>query len=337
MAIEEHVETVLKGAEAINEFRKKNPGVRFDLSGANLRRAVLEHTDLNGADFSNAVMVWTDLRWADLKGANFTGTNLERADFHKADMQNANLKDAVLLNTNFEDTNLTGATFENAEFGHTRMYNTDIGDADGLSTARHAGPSILDMESISKSGYLPSEFLKGCGLSDAAVRAALSFDEKNLEEAIGSEGDYYSCFISYSSQDSAFAGQLYDDLQKQSVRCWIAERNMRIGDNIRDRIHKVIRKREKLLLILSTSSVESNWVENEVEKGFSEERDRNEPIIFPIRIDDAVKTTDKAWAETIRLTLHIGNFTEWEQQDAYDRAFARLLLDLQKNKDSEED
>jgi hypothetical protein len=161
--------------------------------------------------------------------------------------------------------------------------------------------------------------LKGCGLSDPAVRAAMAFDEKQLEESLGSEGDYYSCFISYSSRDSAFASQLYDDLQKYSVRCWIAERDMRIGDPIRDRIHKVIRKREKLLLILSKSSVESSWVGNEVEKAFNEENDRGELIIFPVRIDDAVKSTEKAWAETIRMTRHIGDFSDWEHQDAYDR------------------
>ena len=332
MAIEKHIETVMHGAEAINEFKRENPGFQLDLSCANLRRAQLEHADLSDVNFRGANMEWADLRWADLMTADFTGANLERADFHKADMQKANLKNAVLLNTNLEDANLIGASFKGAQFGHTRMYNTDLGDTVGLATAKHDGPSILDMETISKSGYLPSVFLKGCGLSDPAVRAAMAFDEKQLKESLGSEGDYYSCFISYSSRDSAFASQLYDDLQKYSVRCWIAERDMRIGDPIRDRIHKVIRKREKLLLILSKSSVESSWVGNEVEKAFNEENDRGEPIIFPVRIDDAVKSTEKAWAETIRMTRHIGDFSDWEHQDAYDKAFTRLLQALQKNR-----
>jgi uncharacterized protein YjbI with pentapeptide repeats len=164
-------------------------------------------------------MEWADLRWADLMAADFTGANLERADFHKADMQKAILIDAILLNTNLEDANLIGASFNGAEFGRTRMYHTDLGNTQGLETAKHKGPSILDMETISKSGYLPSLFLKGCGLSDATIKAAMSFNEKQLEKLLNTEGDYYSCFISYSSLDSAFANQLYDDLQKRSVRC----------------------------------------------------------------------------------------------------------------------
>lgn len=333
MAIEKHVQIVKQGAEAINEFKRENPGVQLDLSGANLRRAQLEHADLREVKFCGINMEWADLRWADLMNADFTGANLERADFHKADMQNANFKDAILLNTNLEDANLIGANLSGAQFGHTRMYNTDFGDAEGLTTAKHDGPSILDMETISKSGYLPSVFLKGCGLSDPAVKAALAFDEKELEESLGSEGDYYSCFISYSSRDSDFASQLYDDLQKYSVRCWIAERDMRTGDQIRDRIHKVIRKNEKLLLILSKNSVESSWVGNEVEKAFNEENDRGEPIIFPVRIDDAVMSTVKAWAETIRIARHIGDFSGWKDKAAYDKAFNKLLDDLKKNRE----
>jgi hypothetical protein len=39
-------------------------------------------------------------------------------------------------------------------------------------------------------------------------------------------------------------------------------------------------------LILSKSSIESEWVEDEVNKAFAEERERGGTILFPIRIDD---------------------------------------------------
>jgi hypothetical protein len=35
MAIEEHIKKVMSGVEAINEFRRENPGLHLDLSGAN--------------------------------------------------------------------------------------------------------------------------------------------------------------------------------------------------------------------------------------------------------------------------------------------------------------
>jgi hypothetical protein len=113
----------------------------------------------------------------------------------------------------------------------------------------------------------------------------------------------------------------------------MAERDMRTGDMIRDRIYEVIRKNEKLLLILSKNSVKSSWVGNEVEKAFDEENDRGEMVIFPIRIDEAVESTKKAWADTIRMTRHIGDFSKWEQPDNYSKAFTRLLQDLKRNQE----
>ena len=76
--------------------------------------------------------------------------------------------------------------------------------------------------------------------------------------------DYYSCFISYSSKDDAFAKRLYADLQSNHVRCWFAPEDLKIGDRIRTGIDEAIRVHDKLLLILSKSSVASGWVEREV-------------------------------------------------------------------------
>ena len=97
-----------------------------------------------------------------------------------------------------------------------------------------------------------------------------------------------------------------------------------------DTIHKAIREREKLLVILSEHSIASTWVEDEVTRAFSEERDRSETVIFPIRVDDAVMTSEKAWAVKIRDNRHIGDFRMWRDRDGYERAFARLLRDLRR-------
>jgi hypothetical protein len=40
---------------------------------------------------------------------------------------------------------------------------------------------------------------------------------------------YYSCFISYSSKDDAFAKRLHADLQNTGVRCWFAPHDLPIG------------------------------------------------------------------------------------------------------------
>jgi hypothetical protein len=139
---------------------------------------------------------------------------------------------------------------------------------------------------------------------------------------------YYSCFISYSSNDQEFGERLYADLRHSGVKCWYAPEDMKIGAKIRDTIYKSIRLYDKLLIILSENSLSSAWVESEVEKAFEEERKRKQPVLFPIRLDEVVMQTTQAWATEIRRTRHIGDFSRWEEHDAYQQALERLLQDL---------
>ncbi|MFH1417615.1 MAG: toll/interleukin-1 receptor domain-containing protein [Planctomycetota bacterium] len=328
MANDEHVNAVLQGARAIAAWRDQHPGGVLDLSGANLRRADLPRANLNGADLREANLEWGDLRWADLIGADLSGVNLSRADFQKADLAGARLPRANLADANLEDANCRGVQFDSAICSHTRFLNADLAGARGLAASKHVGPSVLDSETLMKSGHLPSQFLRGCGLSEAAIKATYAGDTDGLAAKLAAEGDYYSCFISYSSKNEAFAEKLLHDLQERGVRCWYAPKDMPIGARILDTIYDVIRQRERLLLIFSEHSVRSEWVRDEVEQAFAEERDRGETVIFPIRLDDAVMHSNAAWAEKIRQHRHIGDFRAWQDAVAYDAAVARLLRDL---------
>ncbi len=93
----------------------------------------------------------------------------------------------------------------------------------------------------------------------------------------------------------------------------------------RDTIEQAIRLRDKLLVVLSNDSVKSEWVEDEVEAAFEEERKREDrqTVLFPIKIDDAVQNTDLSWAQKIRRPRHIGDFTHWKDHDAYQQSFAQ--------------
>lgn len=330
MATDEHVKIVLQGALAIAGWRDKHPSERLDLSGSNLRRAEFVRADLNGAILRHANLEWVDFRRADLIHADLSGANLSRADFHKADLHGARFNGAIFADTNFEDANCRDTQFESAIFSHTRLLNTDLGGATGLETTKHNGPSNIDGETLMKAGHLPSHFLRGCGLSEGAIRATYARDLDVLTKTLKGEGEYYSCFISYSSKDEAFAERLLHDLQDRGVRCWYAPKDMPIGARVLDTIYGAIRQREKLLLILSLNSVQSEWVRDEVERAFAEERDRGDTIIFPIRLDDSVMHDDAAWARKIRENRHIGDFKDWQDAEAYGGALKRLLRDLKR-------
>ncbi len=141
---------------------------------------------------------------------------------------------------------------------------------------------------------------------------------------------YHSCFISYSSKDEMLARRLHADLQDQGVRCWYAPEDLKIGDKIRSQIDEAIHLQDKLLLLLSEHSIESDWVEMEVESAIEKERSQQRGVLFPVRLDESVMQTTRPWVATLRRTRHIGDFSQWADPQAYQIAFDRLLRDMKK-------
>lgn len=107
--------------------------------------------------------------------------------------------------------------------------------------------------------------------------------------------------------------------------------DMKTGDRIRPRIYEQIWFNDKLLLILSESSVASEWVEYEVETALARERKEKRDILFPIRLDDAVMESTTAWAAHIQDARHITDFTRWKEYDEYQKGLTRLLCDLKQD------
>ena len=239
---------------------------------------------------------------------------------HAADLGEADLRGTNLTGADLREANLTGADLSHAHLSETVFSNTNLTDVQGLETCQHDGPSTLDHRTLARSGPLPLAFLRGCGLPDALI--------DYLPSLLNEPFQFYSCFISYASRDQAFAERLHADLQNKGVRYWFALEDMKIGDRIRPRIDETIRLYDKLLLVLSKTSVESQWVEQEVETALARERQQKTTILFPVRIDDTVMTLEAGWPALIRNTRNIGNFQGWETHGVYQKAFDRLLRDL---------
>ena len=204
----------------------------------------------------------------------------------------------------------------------TSFGNVDLSVVKNLETATYTGPSTIGIDTIYRSqGNIPETFLRGAGVPDSFL--------DYMRSLVGKPIDYYSCFISYSSKDEAFAKRLYADLQSNHVRCWFSPEDLKIGDRIRTGIDEAIRLHDKLLLILSKSSVASGWVEREGKASLAKERKEKRPVLIPVRVDKAVFESPFAWATEIRHERNIGDFTRWKEHDAYQKAFTRLLRDLQ--------
>src|SRR5262249_4673260 len=158
--------------------------------------------------------------------------------------------------TNLSGANLGGTDLSEALLMRTVFGGATLSEVKGLDHCRHVGPSVIDFQTLKNSDPLPVAFLRGVGLPDKLIDYLPSL----LNEAI----QLYSCFISYSSKDQAFAERLHADLQNKGVRCWFAPHDLPIGAKILDAIDEAIRLRDKLLLILSKNSIASDWLEDEL-------------------------------------------------------------------------
>lgn len=305
--------------------------IRADLRDAKLTHTYLRDANLNGAYLRNAYLnkaylIHSYLIHADLRGAHFKNTDLSGADLSDASLRGADLSGADLSRTYLDRTDLSNANLSGADLSNARLNFTVFGFVDlrtvkGLETVEHGGPSTIGTNTLERSqGDIPDIFLRGAGLSNTFIEYARALVQKPI--------DYYTCFISYSNHDKDFAERLHADLQSKGVRCWFALEDLKIGDHYHQRIDESIRLYDKLILILSEQAVQSTWVEREVVSAREKEDHLGNEVLFPLRLDDTVMQTTKAWAADVRRRWHIGDFTQWKEHDAYQQVFQRLLRDL---------
>src|SRR5262249_6459201 len=141
-------------------------------------------------------------------------------------------------------------------------------------------------------------------------------------------------FISYASEDSKFVEQLRQDLERHGMKCWVATDDLQTGQKFRQAIDDAIQKHGLVLVVLSSSSIKSSWVEKEVETAMELERRLNRTILLPIRLDEAPMTTDNAWAGDIRRMRQIADFSRWTDASSYYQALTRLVRDVKERKQS---
>jgi hypothetical protein len=347
------------------DLREANLG-DADLSLANLGRANLSRADLSLANINGANLNWANLREANLSGANLSGANvsgadlrrafvleaeLYRTDFSEADLSeatltNANLRGANLRNAhliaadlslaNLRDANLSEANLSGANVSAARCFRTVFGDTtldavEGLDSVRHGGPSTIGIDTLFRSqGTIPEAFLRGCGVPDELI--------KYLPSLIGSMSpiQFYSCFISYSTKNQDFAGRLHSKMRDKGLRVWFAPEDIQGGKKLHEQIDEAIRIYDKLLLVLSPDSMNSEWVKTEIHNARKAEIREGKRKLFPIRLVDFDALRDwkcfdtdsgKDLGREIR-EYFIPDFSNWKDHDSFEAAFARLLNDL---------
>jgi len=168
LANPEHLARLKEGVEAWKQWRKQNPKVLPDLSGAALSEAGLYRADLSGADLSEADLYRADLNEANLYEANLSGANLSGADLSKAYLLRANLSGADLSEADLSEANLGQADLREADLSEAGLFRASLSQAN-LS---RADLSYAD---------LPAANLYGANLSEAELNKA-NLGEADLEK-----------------------------------------------------------------------------------------------------------------------------------------------------------
>jgi hypothetical protein len=187
---------------------------------------------------------------------------------------------------------------------------------------------------VQSSGQRTVAFLRGRGLTERLIEYLPSL----LKQAF----DFYSCFISYSHADKAFARRLHDTLQGQGIRCWLDEHQLLPGDDIYDQVDRGIRLWAKVLLCCSKASLSSWWVDNEIGKAFAKEqaimkeRGKKTLALIPLNIDGALFLWEDGKADEIRRRL-AADFTDWERHNAkFDQQMERVARALRADDEGHE-
>jgi hypothetical protein len=93
----------------------------------------------------------------------------------------------------------------------------------------------------------------------------------------------HDVFISYSSQDKPVADAICNGLESCGIRCWIAPRDILPGSSYGEALMKAIEGCRILVVVFSSRSNGSRFVEREVEAAVS-----GGATVIPVRIEDVV-------------------------------------------------
>jgi len=273
-------------AQLVSAFLSGAALISADLFRTNLNRANLYKANLFDTQFSSANLSEANLREANLKKANIFDTNLFNADLSGADLIRANLK-----NINLDKANLHGT-----RIGWTVFARIDLNRVQGLSEVIHKGPCTIGTDTIQKSrGNIPPAFLRRCGLSPWEIELARLHDlslpkdqisrilnsnvvEKRTPNRIFSGG----IFICYADADAEFVEKLYEHLDNAGASVWLDNHDPADED-----IPREVRIRDVVVLVLSQSSIETDWVHSELDISRKKSKDRD--VLCAVTLDDTWK------------------------------------------------
>lgn len=95
-----------------------------------------------------------------------------------------------------------------------------------------------------------------------------------------------SIFLSHSHADKPLARKLAADLRAAGHVVWIDEAQIEIGDSLVEKIREGIDQVDYVAALLSSASVESEWVKRELDLASNREIDERRVVVLPLMVEE---------------------------------------------------
>lgn len=101
----------------------------------------------------------------------------------------------------------------------------------------------------------------------------------------------YDVFLSYSWQEEQIATTIYKRLETAGHSVWLDKNQIRVGDNIAEKVFDAIHNSDHFAIILSRHSTNSEWVKEELSTARINEIEKTGKKIIPILYEDCTIPT----------------------------------------------
>ncbi len=281
-----------------------------DLSFANLSYANLERADLSGSDLTQTDLSWANLSGADLREARLIGANLDLADLTGAD-----LRGATIIKTRLNSTSLSGAVC-----GVTIFANCDLTRAIGLEDVQHSGPSMISLDTLSRSkGQVPAKFLERAGVAPQLIAA---------QDAIRESGMTYTRVLLLGSEaDGEFSAKVRASLAEAQVPSWVIaaddEASLQSGAITLDKAVYY----DRVVLLCTAESLQSLHTSRYFGSLMNGSRVSQGETLISVAADDTFYQREDRLCSGLREGVVV-DFRGWEDEVRYRDAMSTLVKEI---------
>lgn len=179
---------------------------------------------------------------------------------------------------------------------------------------------------------------RGIQLVDRAtlLQWFLRYKPRRSSKAYVADKSFYSCFVSHCHHDEPFVEVLVTRLKDAGIRVWFAPEDLVAGKKIHEEVFRAIKLFDKVLLVISKHSMNSEWVTAEVRRARKREISEGRRVLFPISLVsiDEIRNWELFDADNgqdlaveIREYL-IPDFSDWKTSASFEKQFKKVVAGL---------